>query len=170
MNVKSLLAVGAALFGCSFALQAAVAEFNGVVPDAAEYETIYKLDAVKYNKNDYITDNSLALQGKLTKVAYYFKLTDKKGKVTWAFVSMDPFTQDLANLGVPGKTIQRVVNNLEVLSNVPNVEKGKFATGFIEFTPFNYVGSKTKKIPKTPTPAPFYTVLVGSVPNILSKE
>ena len=81
MNVKSLFAVGAALFGCSFALQAAVAEFNGVVPDAAEYETIYKLDAVKYNKNDYITDNSLALQGKLTKVAYYFKLYDKKGKV-----------------------------------------------------------------------------------------
>ena len=35
MNVKSLLAVGVALFGCSFALQAAVAELNGVVPDAA---------------------------------------------------------------------------------------------------------------------------------------
>ena len=147
MNVKSLLAVGAALFGCSFALQAAVAEFNGVVPDAAEYETIYKLDAVKYNKNDYITDNSLSLQGKLTKLAYYFKLTDKKGNVTWAFASMDPFTQDLADVGVPGKSIQQVVNNLEVLSNVPGVEKGKFAAGYIEFTPFTYVGTKTNKIP-----------------------
>ena len=147
MNVKSLLAVGAALFGCSFALQAAVAEFNGVVPDAAEYETIYKLDAVKYNKNDYITDNSLSFKGKLTKLAYYFKLTDKKGNVTWAFVSMDPFSQNLSDLGVPGKTIQQVVNNLEVQSNVPGVEKGKFAAGFIEFSPFNYVGTKTKKIP-----------------------
>ena len=147
MNVKSLLAVGAALFGCSFALQAAVAEFNGVVPDAAEYETIYKLDAVKYNKSDYITDNSLSFQGKLTKLAYYFKLTDKKGNVTWAFASMDPFTQDLADVCIPGKTIQQIVNNLEVLSNVPGVEKGKFANGFVEFTPFNYVGAKTKKIP-----------------------
>ena len=146
MNVKSLLAVGAVLFGCSFALQAAVAEFNGVVPDAAEYETIYKLDAVKYNKNDYITDNSLSFQGKLTKLAYYFKLTDKKGNVTWAFASMDPFTQDLADVGVPGKSIQQVVNNLEVLSNMPGVEKGKFAAGYIEFTPFTYVGTKTNKI------------------------
>lgn len=147
MNVKCLFAVSAVLFGCCSALFAAVEEFKGVVPDAAKYETIYKADVTKYAKDGYITDNSLALKGKLKKLAYYLKLTDKKNQVTWVFVSMDPFTQDLANVGFPGPDVQQIIKNMEVLTNVKGVEKGKFATGSVEFTAKNYMPAISKKIP-----------------------
>lgn len=147
MNTKSLFAFSAIFFGCCSALLAAVDEFKGVVPDAAKYETIYKADVTRYAKDGYITDNSLAYKGTLKKLAYYLKLTDKKNQVTWVFVSMDPFTQDLNKIGLPGADVQQVIKNMEVLTNVKGVEKGKFATGTVEFTSKNYGPAVSKKIP-----------------------
>ncbi len=131
-------------------LSAEVPELTQLVPEAKGYEVIYKLNPLEYLRNGYQVDNGDSYSGTLKRIGYLLKLTDKQGKMTWTFVSMDPFSQDLNQVGVPNTgsgVVQTYVNNMEVFSNSPNVKTGKFEKGNIEFWPNNYAGNNSKEIP-----------------------
>ncbi|MDD5729164.1 MAG: hypothetical protein PHV59_11430, partial [Victivallales bacterium] len=138
-------------FAClSLQAKAEDTELQKLVPEAKGYKLIYKLNPLQYASKDYQINNSERFSGTLKKIGYLLKLTDKKDKLTWVFVSMDPFSQDLKQLGVPDAesgVIQQYVNNLEIFSNSPKLKTGKFEKGNIEFWPNNYSGSNVKKIP-----------------------
>ena len=131
-------------------LSAEVPELTQLVPAATGYELIYKLNPMEYGGNGYQVDNGESYSGTLKRIGYLLKLTDKQGKMTWTFVSMDPFSQDLNQVGVPNTgsgVVQMYVNNLEVFGNSPNIKNGKFEKGNIEFWSNNYSGGNAKKIP-----------------------
>jgi sialate O-acetylesterase len=91
----------------------------------------------------YATDNSANLPGLFDRVAYCLELKPKDKPMQYVFVSMDAFTKNAKELGVPtvalGKIWQQDVSNLIVASNVPNVPTGEsMGTGRIEFWPSNY--------------------------------
>ena len=146
--VKKSMAVVAALAASS--LYAEVPELTQLVPEAKGYELIYKLNPLEYARNGYQVDNGDSYSGTLKRVGYLLKLTDKQGKMTWTFVSMDPFSQDLNQVGVPNAgsgIVQTYVSNMEVFGNSPNIKTGKFEKGNIEFWPNNYGGGNSKNIP-----------------------
>jgi len=100
----------------------------------------------------YAEDHSAAIKGPFRKVAYFLALQDRKGKVTYAFVSMDPFTGDVGKIGVPAKAtgarFQMKVKNAAVKSNVPGIVRGHFPEGCnIEFWDCNYGPGNEAKIP-----------------------
>lgn len=139
-----------ALAVCALPAFADVKEASALVPEAKDFEVIYKLNPANFGQAGYTIDNSEAISGQLTRVAYFLKVTDQDNNVQWAYVSMDPFTQNLAELGVPENSIkpfQTYISNMNVKSNVPGVENGAFDKGNIEFWPFNYGGNNTKNIP-----------------------
>ena len=70
----------------------------------------------------------------------------------YAFVTMDPVTQDIKKIGVPDKAsgarFQTKVKNLTVESNVKGVENGSFPEGGnIELWDCNYGAANAIKIP-----------------------
>ena len=142
------MAVAAALTVSS--LSAEVPELTQLVPEAKGYELIYKLNPLEYARNGYQVDNGDSYSGTLKRIGYLLKLTDKQGKMTWTFVSMDPFSQDLNQVGVPNTgsgIVQTYVTNMEVFGNSPNIKTGKIEKGNIEFWPNNYGGGNSKNIP-----------------------
>ena len=98
----------------------------------------------------YITDNSAAVKGRITRVTYLAELVGKDGNRQFVCVSMDPFTTNAGQLGVPVKSanaeFQTQVSNLNIATNVPGVSTGKVAEGNIEFWPNNYGGRNLMKI------------------------
>ena len=137
-----MFALGATLVG-----QAEVPELAGLVPDAGEYEMISKFDPRAWRDSGYQVDRSDRIEGELTRVGYLLKLTGQDDKVSWVFVSMDPFAKEPGRVGVPAERFQTYVENLSVASNVPEVKTGNFAKGNIEFWPTNYGGNNAKNIP-----------------------
>lgn len=148
MRKKQLAYVAAFCASLSIAC-AEVPELLELVPQAKGYELVYKLNPKNYAKEGYQVDNSESITGEVVKIGYLLKTTAKDGSKTWAFASFDPFTQDLAKIGVPdygSGTIQTYVNNMEVFGN-GKVKTGKFEKGNIEFWPYNYGGANVMKIP-----------------------
>ena len=144
------LIVVAAMLGRPFLAEAEVAELTGLVPGTSDYELIYKLNPLDYGSKGYQVDNGDRYSGTLKRVGYLLKLTDKQGDMTWVFVSMDPFSQDLNEVGVPNAgsgVVQTYVNNLEVTGDSPAVKNGTFEKGNIEFWPNNYGGTNVQEIP-----------------------
>jgi sialate O-acetylesterase len=126
--------------------------------EAKGYQVVYKFDptnSIMTNGNTsitYLEDNSAKVKGPFKKIAYLMAIQGKDGKVKWAFVSMDPFTDDVKKIGVPVKSsggkFQQNVANCLVKSNVPGVKNGEFAEGCnIEFWDCNYGGGNAKKVP-----------------------
>ncbi len=146
----SVLTIAASVLTLAATLKAEVPELLELVPDAKGYELIYKFNPTEYAANGYLVDNGESYAGTLKRVGYLLKLTDNQDKLTWAFAAMDPFSQNLNQVGVPNSgsgIIQTYVNNLEVCSNTPEVKTGKFEKGNIEFWPNNYSGENAKNIP-----------------------
>ncbi len=80
----------------------------------------------------YEIDNRTSV-GEFDRVAYYLELTDLDG-TRWVYVSMDAFTADPGELGVPHNRDNRVihqrnVSNLNIASNVPGIVTGTFLDG-----------------------------------------
>lgn len=139
----------AALLG-STAVKAEVPELTALVPEAKEYELIGKLNPMTWGSKGYEIDRSEALSGDLKRIGYLLKITDKAGKMNWVFTSMDAFTQEPGQAGIPSpdsKIFQTYVNNLEVFSNVEGIKTGKFEKGNIEIWGRNYGGNNAKNIP-----------------------
>ncbi|MCF6177719.1 MAG: sialate O-acetylesterase [Victivallaceae bacterium] len=127
--------------------------------EAKGYQLVYKFDPTNPkltngNKNiEYQKDNSAKITGPFKKIAYFMALQDKKGNVQYAFVSMDPFTDDVKKIGAPvkssGARFQQNITNCLVKSNVPGVKNGNFAEGCnIEFWDCNYGGGNATKVPE----------------------
>ncbi|MDD5727774.1 MAG: acetylxylan esterase [Victivallales bacterium] len=132
-------------------LKAEVPELEKLVPGAKAYELIYQFNPLKYSSVGYQVDNAESYVGTLKRIGYLLKLTDKAGKTTWVFTSMDPFTQDLLKVGVPcsaAGVFQTYVNNLEVAGNASGLKTGKFEKGNIEFWSNNYGPNNAVKIPE----------------------
>ena len=143
-NLKAILPKGADLL-------------NALLPkEAKKYQLLYVLDPTNpklENKTKviYKTDNSATLKGPIKKVAYFLALRERNGRVNYAFVSMDPFSQNLKELGVPtksvGKIFQLQVSGVEVKSNVPGVKTGSFSEGCsIEFWDCGYGPVNVSKV------------------------
>ena len=124
--------------------------FAEMLPEeAGKYELLYSFNPVnprlthRMTKMEYIIDNHKTLKGPFKKVAYFLALKDVNEKVKYAFVSMDPFSQESAELGVPvhsvGKIFQQDVSGIMVKSNLPTIKTGSFDQGFnIEFWACGY--------------------------------
>ena len=105
--------------------------------ETADYDVVYKLE-IPLNSDfngsvpSYAIDNS-ATTGPFTRVAYLLELDGN-----WVYASMDAFTSDAGQLGVPvistGAVFQQTVSNMNVASNVGGIVTGNgITTGNIEF-------------------------------------
>ena len=89
----------------------------------------------------YNLDNSGSITGEFDRIGYYLEL-DNGTTREWVWASMDAFTQDLTQIGVPnlssGAVWQLVVDNMNIESNKPGIVTGTGIDGNIEFWPYNY--------------------------------
>lgn len=132
-----------------------------VLPDVEkEYKLVYNLNPINAKVTDggakisYINDNSDKLKDVAFKtIAYFLALKDKEGKLTYAFVTLDAFTDDIKKIGVPmkatGARFQQKVTGLTVKSNVESVKNGSYPEGGnIEFWDCNYGPKNVEEIPE----------------------
>lgn len=109
---------------------------------------------------DYRTDESRFGFGgrKIERIAYALEYkfdANNGGEYRWAWVSMDPFTDDPAKMGVPtitrGIHFQCYVDNISVRAGsstgVAPIAVGEWPQGNIEFTPSNYSSENSLNIP-----------------------
>ncbi|MES2996080.1 MAG: sialate O-acetylesterase [Verrucomicrobiota bacterium] len=124
------------------------------VPEATaeDYQVLYELpitihDAVWAGATSvpYALDNS-ATAPAFDRVAYYLELTNSSG-TQWVYASMDAFTANAGQLGLPHSTNnpvvhQREVKNMNVFSNVAGVTTGGFLdSGQLEMWPSSYTNA-----------------------------
>jgi len=130
---------------------------DSIVPEARNFKLVYSLDPtnpVMANSNRsmvYRTDRAKEIVGKIKRVGYFMGLLDGDRRNYYVWVTMSPFTDEVAKLGVPtknsGARFQMKVKNLTVKSNVAGVVNGDFPEGNIEFWDCNYGEPNAAKIP-----------------------
>ncbi|WP_181984909.1 calcium-binding protein [Nostoc sphaeroides] len=120
------------------------------VSEIISYTQIYQLDIP--NSADFgttgtpsysLNNSAKIFPAGIDRIAYYLELDNGSGS-RWVWVSMDAFTQNLGQIGVPTVASnafwQQPVSNLNVESNVAGILTGqKINTGNIEFWPNTYV-------------------------------
>ena len=124
-------------------------QLGGVMtlPELKGFRKVYEID-LPVNANfaaaapKYEVDASAAA-GAFTQVAYVLQLQQTEGSIRYLFASMDAFTKDAKQLGIPcgssGIRHQAKVNNLTVRSNVEGVPAlDNSDGGNIEFWAANY--------------------------------
>ncbi len=128
------------------------------IVETEKYQIVYSLDPTnsKVLNNgraiQYTVDDSAKFAGKkIKRLGYFMGLTTKAGDMSYVFVSLDPFTQDIKKIAVPMADTQAVfqqkVANLNVKSNVEGVATGTVPEGNIEFWPNNYGVGNAANIP-----------------------
>ena len=127
------------------ALEQAPTNIVSNAPEANTFTVVYQLpvQSASFNASQYAIDNSLAYpDGSIERLAYYLELDTGSG-TQFAYVSMDPFTTDASQTGVPNNVVfEQTVDNLNVISNVAGVVNGEdITTGNIEFWGTNYGGT-----------------------------
>lgn len=123
------------------------------VPEAKDYTLVYDLDLAKLGPAPaYAADAHATLTRPFDRVAYLVELADAAGEARFVYVSMDAFTTELAQVGVPtaasGARFQQDVANLTVISNVKGLVTGaRLKGGSIEFWPHNYGPANAVAVP-----------------------
>ncbi|TNE52344.1 MAG: hypothetical protein EP343_00865 [Deltaproteobacteria bacterium] len=127
------------------------------VPEAQTFKLVYSLSiplrgGYLTTLPSYQTDNSKTLSGSIRRIAYYLSIQPKSGKRQFVYVSMDAFSQNLQEIGVPSGLLnvnwQRNINNMNVVSNVSGIANGKgIQGGNLEFWPTNYETGNTSRVP-----------------------
>jgi len=123
------------------------------VAEVNEYRLICDLDLSKLGPNiKYDMDNSGSLKGPFDRIAYFLDLRKAGEPAKYVYVSMDPFTGDLAKIGIPTVAsqarFQTSVTHMNVLSNVTGIVTGTDLTGGnIEFWPNNYGPPNAATVP-----------------------
>ncbi len=122
------------------------------IADAKGYVPAYALDLAKLGGTIAYDLDAHATAGAFSRVAYLLELQREGRSVQYAWAAMDAFTTDAAKIAVPtvasDAMFQQAVANLTVVSNVPGVANGSFATGGnIEFWPNNYAQPNTAGVP-----------------------
>jgi len=142
--------------GSADAFKATVRGYLNNVPESSGYQLAYTFNipnAAGYGGSlvPYATDNSVALNGPLARVAYYLELQTLNGDLKYLWVSMDAFTNDVTRIAVPvyynRTTFQKYVYNMNVVCNAEEVTPGTGLTGNIEFWPSNYDNDNTAGFP-----------------------
>ena len=137
------------------------------VPEANGYTLLYELPLADVNNYaaassvPYTVNNNAAFTAPFDRVAYYVELQVPGGPLQYVYASMDAFTANDSQIGVPSNgtsaLFQRIVNNMNVNSNVPGVVNGTgLATGGIEFWASNYsqpLNATSAPPNQTPSPA-----------------
>ena len=101
--------------------------------------------------NVYFMDRSKDILVPFDRIAYLLELHEG-GTTSYAWVSMDAFTNDVRKIGVPTlfneNFFQGPIANMNVFSNVAGVQNGTgIQTGNIEFWPWNFDGVNEAGIP-----------------------
>jgi hypothetical protein len=127
------------------------------VPEADDYELVYDLDvpvSASFNADgvQYTVDRSAELEEPFDRIAYYLELRSADGTESWAYASMRAFTGDLSLIGIPSRDTgafwQRLVDDMNVYSNVPGVTTGtELGGGNLEFWHTNYGAANTAAVP-----------------------
>jgi autotransporter-associated beta strand protein len=118
--------------------------FNNVA-ESGSYTLVYSLNTPSLcnyasTAPAYSVDTHAAV-GSFSRVAYYMELQAPNGTLQYIWASMNPFTADAAQIGVPtvasGANFQQAVTGLNVVSNVAGVTTGTGLSGTVNFTPLN---------------------------------
>ncbi len=124
------------------------------VPESRQYELVYDLDLSKLGPNPaYDVDRSARITRPFDRVAYFVELTGRDGNTQFVYVSMDAFTDQPAQLGLPTVASkirwQRGVANLNVVSNVKGLANAtSLPGGRLEFWPHNYATANGAGVPR----------------------
>ncbi|MFT5123954.1 MAG: hypothetical protein ACI9TH_001705 [Kiritimatiellia bacterium] len=151
--------VGISPFSPDFAVTTTAPSVFVNVPDANDYELVYALPVENdgnyrdANPVAYCVDRRAEISGPFDRIAYYLELNN--GVVDqWVFVSMDSFTTDVGQIGLPHNVdnpvaFQVALSNMHVLASAnANVTTGIFPnTGWIEFWPSSYGDDNLNGIP-----------------------
>ena len=132
--------------------------FEGLVPDAKNFQALYRFDPTKPVLADnqqrfvYTTDNSGQITGKVKRVGYFLYLVNKDGTPQYVFVTMPPLDPDVKKLGVPvkasGARFQKRIQDVQVVaSNVPGVQPGAYNDCNVEFWDCNYGQANETNVP-----------------------
>jgi hypothetical protein len=148
-NVVDLTTAQTAIAGGATATFNACAAHGATnnVTEASHFQLAYSLDvpnAPNYSSGiSYTVDNHAGI-GAFGRLAYYLELQPTNdGPVQFIWVSMNPFTTNLAQIGVPtlpsGAVFQQNVTNMNVISSVAGIVSGtNLGGGNLEFWPYSY--------------------------------
>ena len=120
-----------------------VPSFLSGLPVQSEYRLVFDYDLGKLGAAPAPVADHSAEVGAFDRVAYLLELTAGSGKSQNVFVSLDAFTKDAKQLGIPtfasGAIFQQAVTGLEIFTDVPGLQSGRgIAKGQLEFWPHNY--------------------------------
>jgi autotransporter-associated beta strand protein len=130
--------------------------FNNV-PEVTNFTLVYSLDipnSAVYGNPSYSVSNVNI--GAFDRVGYYLELQQSNGPFQFIWVSMNPFTTNVTQIGVPtdnsSATFQQPLTNMNVFSPVPGIVNGTvngtvLSGGNIEFWPGNYDGINSTAVP-----------------------
>ncbi|NLG13424.1 MAG: 9-O-acetylesterase [Lentisphaerae bacterium] len=108
---------------------------------AKDAQTLYEIDLrvpLADGKAKYIADKSADIRT-AKRVTYFVESKTVDGDDKWIAVSMDAFSDNVKDFGLPLHAIlAKRVFNLVVISNVPGIKCGEHKEGNIEFWPNNY--------------------------------
>jgi lysophospholipase L1-like esterase len=119
---------------------------TNTVAEATNYTLVYSLEipanANYLNGVAYDIDHRADVS-RFSRVAYYVELQEKGKPLNFLWVSMDPFTTNINQIGIPtvpsGATFQQPVTNMNVFSSVAGILTGtNLPAGNLEFWPGNY--------------------------------
>ena len=120
-----------------------VPDFLSSLPVAKEYTLVYDLDLNNLSHQiRYDVDRSDKIKS-FDRIGYLVELTAAGGEEKQVFVSMEAFTQDVHQIGIPTiaskARFQQTVKSMDVFSNFSGITSGTgITTGNIEFWPDNY--------------------------------
>ena len=137
------------------AAQAAERGAPNNVPEAGKYALVYSLDipnSANYSGGVKYDIDLSAYYSSFSRVAYYLELRQGNGPLEYVWVSMDPFTSEITQIGIPtvqsGVTFQQPVANMNVASSEAGIVAGTNLTGgSLEFWPYNYSEANTAGVP-----------------------
>ncbi|HAP06441.1 MAG TPA: 9-O-acetylesterase [Planctomycetaceae bacterium] len=116
-----------------------------------EYRLVYDYDLARLGAAPAPTADHSADIAAFDRVAYLLELTEGSGKMQNVFVSLDAFTKQPKQLGIPtfasAAFFQQPVSGLEIFTDVPGLQAGKSARGQMEFWPHNYAMENTANVP-----------------------
>ena len=127
---------------------------DSMVPEAKRFELVYSFDigneATTKKVASYRVDRTKEIES-FDRVAYFLVLKEAQESPEYVWVTMDPFANEAARLGIPtssaGKTLMQWVENVTVKTNVDRLKTGEGMKGYLEFWPNNYEAKNAAHIP-----------------------
>ena len=124
------------------------------VPEASTFTVVYQLPIqnAAFNPIQYAQNNAAFYpDSSFDRVAYYLELQHPTYGSQFVYVSVDPFTAQANQLGVPQGTaywFQQFLSNMNVISDVGSIVNGTgITTGNIEFWGYNYSAGNALPVP-----------------------